>query len=52
MDYLERARPDAVISGMALGWDQAVARATADLGIPWVAAITFEGQESKWPLPV
>ena len=38
-----------VISGMALGWDQALAEAAVNLGRPWVAAIPFSGQESKWP---
>ena len=38
-----------VISGMALGWDQAFAVAAQDLGI-WVhAAVPFRGQESPWP---
>lgn len=38
-----------VISGMALGWDQAVARAALALGIPFIAAVPFAGQESRWP---
>lgn len=37
------------ISGMALGWDQAVARAALRLGFTFTAAIPFFGQESKWP---
>ena len=41
--------PEKVISGMALGWDQAVALATISLEIPLIAAIPFEGQESVWP---
>ena len=41
--------PDQVISGMALGWDQAVARAALDLKIPTLAAIPFAGQECVWP---
>jgi uncharacterized phage-like protein YoqJ len=36
-------------SGMALGWDQAIAMASIDLGIPYDAYIPFEGFESKWP---
>jgi uncharacterized phage-like protein YoqJ len=36
-------------SGMALGWDQAVAEACVDLSIPFAAAIPFLGQESTWP---
>lgn len=38
-----------VISGMALGWDQALADAAVRMNIPLVAAIPFEGQESRWP---
>lgn len=40
---------DYVISGMALGWDQAYAQAAYDLGIPFWAAIPCAGQESMWP---
>ncbi len=40
--------PDEVISGMALGWDQAVAQAAIDLSVPFVAAIPFRGQDSRW----
>ena len=39
----------AVISGLAQGWDQAIAEASIDLGFPLWVAIPFEGQESKWP---
>jgi len=46
---LARQRPVGVISGMALGWDQALAVASVRLGIPFVAAVPFEGQESRWP---
>ena len=41
--------PTRVISGMALGWDQAIAHAAIDLCIPFVAAVPFRGQEGKWP---
>jgi uncharacterized phage-like protein YoqJ len=44
---LER-RPTRVISGMALGWDLALAVAALDLGILLTCAIPFEGQEMKW----
>lgn len=37
------------IVGMALGWDMAVAQAAINLQIPFVAAVPFEGQESRWP---
>ncbi len=42
--------PESVITGMALGFDTAVARACLYLNIPYVAAIPFIGQESQWPL--
>lgn len=38
-----------VVSGMAQGWDQAVAHAAFRLGIPLVAAVPFDSQEAKWP---
>jgi len=47
--FLSVTRPLKVISGMALGWDQAVAEASIMLHIPVIAAIPFKGQESKWP---
>lgn len=48
-DYLCVQRPDRFISGMALGWDTALAEAALMLQIPYVAAIPFKGQESAWP---
>lgn len=42
-------QPAEVITGMAQGWDQAIAQACADVGLPFIAAIPFEGQESRWP---
>jgi hypothetical protein len=38
-----------LITGMALGWDQACAEAAAGLGIPFTAVVPFEGQERVWP---
>ena len=46
---LSALKPTKVISGMAIGWDQALAEAAVRLGIPFVAAIPFVGQESRWP---
>lgn len=46
---LEELQPAKVISGMALGWDTALAWGAYDLGIPLLAAVPFEGQESRWP---
>lgn len=50
VDYISDANPDRIICGMALGWDQAVAEAAVECGIPFVAAVPFRGQEHKWPL--
>jgi len=47
--YLDKARPDRVISGMAGGWDQAWAEAATLHNIPFIAAVPFKGQESTWP---
>lgn len=49
MSLLEEIQPDQVISGMALGWDQAAAIAAIKLEIPLIAAVPFSGQESQWP---
>lgn len=40
-----------VISGGALGWDQALATAALDLRIPTVLALPFPGFEDRWPQP-
>lgn len=40
---------DRVISGGALGWDQALAQATVYRGIPLTLALPFTGFWSKWP---
>jgi len=42
--------PNLVVSGMALGWDQALARAAINHGIPFIAALPFAGQASRWPV--
>lgn len=47
-NFLRMEKPDKVISGMALGWDQALAWAAFDLDIPFIAAVPFDGQESRW----
>lgn len=40
---------DCVLTGMALGVDQAAARAALDLGYPVHAYIAFPGMEARWP---
>jgi uncharacterized phage-like protein YoqJ len=47
--YLKTKRPDVVISGMALGWDQALALAAILEKIEVWAYVPFKGQESMWP---
>jgi uncharacterized phage-like protein YoqJ len=47
--YLVQTKPELIISGMALGWDTALAEAAFFLGTPFHAYIPFEGQERKWP---
>jgi uncharacterized phage-like protein YoqJ len=46
--YLIAINPNKVISGMALGWDQALAEATINLDIYLLCAIPFIGQENMW----
>lgn len=47
---LKYAAPKSLKTGMALGWDQACARAAIDLGIPFDAYLPFAGQETVWPI--
>jgi uncharacterized phage-like protein YoqJ len=47
-ERLVELNPSMVITGMALGWDTAVATACVDLRLPFLAAVPFIGQESKW----
>lgn len=46
---LETLSPSLVISGMAQGWDQALAIAAIQLSIPFDAHIPCSNQESRWP---
>lgn len=48
-DVLAELRPALLVSGMALGVDQWAAEACIALGIPFRAAVPFQGQESMWP---
>lgn len=49
MCFLLKENPTKIISGMALGWDQAIAEAAIECKIPVIAALPFGTQESKWP---
>jgi uncharacterized phage-like protein YoqJ len=46
---IELLEPDQIITGMALGWDQALATQALEMGIPYIAAVPFKGQENMWP---
>ena len=46
---LQTIRPDKVLTGGAIGWDQGVARAASDLDVPFDLYIPFEGFEKYWP---
>jgi uncharacterized phage-like protein YoqJ len=48
-EVFEDVRPDKVITGMALGVDQWAAAIAISMGIPFIAAVPFHGQELKWP---
>ena len=47
-DHLKRLQPIHVISGLALGFDQDLADVCVDMGIPFIAAVPCDGQDSQW----
>ena len=47
--YLERERPEEVITGMALGFDQMLAWTCLEMGIPFAAYIPCDNFDSRWP---
>ena len=49
-ETIERINPSKIISGMALGVDQWAADIAQNRGIPFIAAVPFLHQESKWPI--
>lgn len=49
-EFLNSSAVERVISGMALGWDTALAEAAIDSHIKLTCAIPFRGQEGMWPL--
>lgn len=49
-NWIRENNPTKVISGMAQGWDQALAQAAINCGVPFVAAIPFKGQETRWSI--
>ncbi len=48
-EEIRRHSPSKVITGMALGTDQLFALAAHELGVPFIAAVPFTGQDSRWP---
>lgn len=48
MEKLENWSPDLVITGMATGWDMAVAAACMFRNAPFHAYVPFAGQEKLW----
>lgn len=46
---LVKVKPDCVLSGFALGWDQIVVEECIKLHIPFKAYIPFKGQHKHWP---
>jgi uncharacterized phage-like protein YoqJ len=49
IETLDLYKPTKVISGMSLGWEQALALAALELNIPFIAALPFKNQENVWP---
>ncbi|ADY27605.1 Conserved hypothetical protein CHP02464 (plasmid) [Deinococcus proteolyticus MRP] len=49
LEQLQKLQPSCVITGMALGWDTALAIAADIMGVPFVAAVPFPGQANAWP---
>lgn len=49
--WLASHQPVQVISGMASGWDHALAIAALGRGIPLTAAVPYVGYEQDWPEP-
>lgn len=47
-DWLIEHKPEKILSGMAIGWDQALAIAAVKQEIPFIAVVPFKGQERMW----
>lgn len=47
-DWILDEQPSVILTGMALGWDQALAKAAIEHGVPVVAYIPFIGQADRW----
>lgn len=49
MYWVGMNQPKSVITGMALGWDQAIAEACVKLNVPFLAAIPYADFGGRWP---
>lgn len=47
--HIVKLKPDKIISGMAQGFDHALARSAVLANIPFIAAVPCADQESRWP---
>jgi len=45
----ERNTVERVLTGMTLGWDQAIAHACIQQHVYFIAVVPFHGQEKAWP---
>lgn len=48
-ERLAALSPEEAMCGMALGIDQDFGWLCVELGVPFIAAVPFEGQETTWP---
>jgi len=49
IETIPQYEPTKIITGMSLGWEQALAMAALELNIPFIAALPFTNQENVWP---
>lgn len=47
---VKELKPELVVTGMAVGWDQWIAEICIENKIPFLAALPFVGQELRWPI--
>lgn len=48
-EQIQTYEPELILTGMAIGWDTAIADAARGWGTPFHAYIPFHGQEKIWP---
>lgn len=48
-ETLKKNKPEAVIGGMAIGWDTWLVQVALELKIPVYAYVPFREQGKKWP---